>query len=225
MLALQIAPAARRADRRRGARVTLDGRPVEAVTEVATGRRRTHVVESAAGELAVAYRATVEPGDAGRRPATPGGTPRPSATCCRAATARPTPSPASPGPSWRGTARPDGRPPGCIERLIYTLGLSTPLTTAVETLGAGAGACRDFAHLTVTLLRAIGIPARLVGRVRTGPDPHGLPRRRRGEGRRPVAGPRQHPPRAPVQRWSASPPAGTPPTPRSPPRSPATPSC
>jgi transglutaminase-like putative cysteine protease len=47
-------------------------------------------------------------------------------------------------------------------RLTYTLGLSTPLTTAIETLGAGAGACRDFAHLTITLLRAIGIPARMV---------------------------------------------------------------
>jgi transglutaminase-like putative cysteine protease len=47
-------------------------------------------------------------------------------------------------------------------RLVYTSGASRPVDTAVDTLLAGQGVCRDYAHLTVTLLRALEIPARLV---------------------------------------------------------------
>jgi transglutaminase-like putative cysteine protease len=47
-------------------------------------------------------------------------------------------------------------------RLVYTSGASRPVDTAVDTLLAGKGVCRDYAHLTVTLLRALEIPARLV---------------------------------------------------------------
>lgn len=49
-----------------------------------------------------------------------------------------------------------------FERVRYEPGSSGPLDTAVDTLLAGQGVCRDFAHLTVALCRAIGIPARLV---------------------------------------------------------------
>ncbi len=47
-------------------------------------------------------------------------------------------------------------------RLVYTSGASRPVDTAVDTLLAGRGVCRDYAHLTITLLRALEIPARLV---------------------------------------------------------------
>lgn len=47
-------------------------------------------------------------------------------------------------------------------RLSYTPGSSGPLDTAVDTLLTGQGVCRDFAHLTITLCRALGIPARLM---------------------------------------------------------------
>ena len=47
-------------------------------------------------------------------------------------------------------------------RLVYTSGSSRPVDTAVDTLLAGQGVCRDYAHLTITLLRALEIPARLV---------------------------------------------------------------
>ena len=47
-------------------------------------------------------------------------------------------------------------------RLVYTAGASRPVDTAVDTLLAGQGVCRDYAHLTITLLRALEIPARLV---------------------------------------------------------------
>lgn len=47
-------------------------------------------------------------------------------------------------------------------RLAYVAGSSGPTDGAVETLLAGAGVCRDFAHLVVGLLRALDVPARLV---------------------------------------------------------------
>ena len=52
--------------------------------------------------------------------------------------------------SWVGT------------RLNYVPGSSDPIDGAVETLLAGAGVCRDFAHLVVALLRAVNVPARVV---------------------------------------------------------------
>jgi transglutaminase-like putative cysteine protease len=52
--------------------------------------------------------------------------------------------------SWVGT------------RLNYVTGSSDPIDGAVDTLLAGAGVCRDFAHLVVALLRAVKVPARVV---------------------------------------------------------------
>lgn len=48
-----------------------------------------------------------------------------------------------------------------FERLTYAPGSSGPLDTALDTLHADAGVCRDFAHLVITLCRALGVPARL----------------------------------------------------------------
>lgn len=39
---------------------------------------------------------------------------------------------------------------------------TTPTGGAVETLEAGAGVCRDYAHVTAALLRALDMPARIV---------------------------------------------------------------
>ncbi len=47
-------------------------------------------------------------------------------------------------------------------RLNYVPGSSDPIDGAVDTLLAGAGVCRDFAHLAVALLRAVNVPARVV---------------------------------------------------------------
>jgi transglutaminase-like putative cysteine protease len=47
-------------------------------------------------------------------------------------------------------------------RLTYEEGSSGPLDTAVDSLFAGRGVCRDFAHLAITILRALDVPARLV---------------------------------------------------------------
>ena len=47
-------------------------------------------------------------------------------------------------------------------RLNYVPGSSDPIDGAVDTLLAGAGVCRDFAHLVVAMLRAVYVPARVV---------------------------------------------------------------
>lgn len=44
----------------------------------------------------------------------------------------------------------------------YEYGVSLPTTSAQATLDAGAGVCRDFAHLGIALCRARQIPARMV---------------------------------------------------------------
>ncbi len=48
-----------------------------------------------------------------------------------------------------------------FEHLSYTAGSSGPGTDAVDTLLAGAGVCRDYAHLVATLCRACNVPARV----------------------------------------------------------------
>lgn len=47
-------------------------------------------------------------------------------------------------------------------RLTYESGSSGPLDSAIDSLLGGRGVCRDFAHLGITALRALDMPARLV---------------------------------------------------------------
>ncbi|MEO9137591.1 MAG: transglutaminase family protein [Jatrophihabitans sp.] len=56
-------------------------------------------------------------------------------------------------------------------RLQYVPGSSGPTDGAVDTLIARRGVCRDYAHLTVALLRALDVPARLVAVYAPGLDP------------------------------------------------------
>ena len=51
--------------------------------------------------------------------------------------------------SWVGT------------RLLYVSGSSLPTDGAIRTLLSRQGVCRDYSHLAIALLRALGIPARL----------------------------------------------------------------
>ncbi|AYF99578.1 transglutaminase domain-containing protein [Protaetiibacter intestinalis] len=48
------------------------------------------------------------------------------------------------------------------DRLEYRPDATSPTGGAVETLEVGAGVCRDYAHLTAALLRALDHPARIV---------------------------------------------------------------
>jgi transglutaminase-like putative cysteine protease len=47
-----------------------------------------------------------------------------------------------------------------FERIAYAAGSSGPTDSAIDTLLAGRGVCRDFAHLVVMFARALGVPAR-----------------------------------------------------------------
>ncbi|MFW0791422.1 transglutaminase-like domain-containing protein [Gordonia sp. CPCC 205333] len=55
--------------------------------------------------------------------------------------------------------------------LDYVPGSSDPIDGAADTLLAGAGVCRDYAHLVVAVLRAVNVPARLVAVYAPGCDP------------------------------------------------------
>lgn len=55
--------------------------------------------------------------------------------------------------------------------LDYVSGSTDATTTAVDVFHGAAGVCRDFAHLSITLCRAVGIPARYVSGYAVGLDP------------------------------------------------------
>lgn len=48
------------------------------------------------------------------------------------------------------------------EHIEYKYGVSTGSTTAADTVKDGAGVCRDFSHIGLSLCRALRIPARMV---------------------------------------------------------------
>lgn len=56
-------------------------------------------------------------------------------------------------------------------RLTYELGCSGPLDTAIDSLLRGRGVCRDFAHVAITALRALDVPARMVAAYAPGLSP------------------------------------------------------
>lgn len=60
----------------------------------------------------------------------------------------------------RGREQLDGLVVWVARRLAYVSGSSGPLDTAIETLLAGQGVCRDYAHLVVAMCRALDMPAR-----------------------------------------------------------------
>jgi transglutaminase-like putative cysteine protease len=48
------------------------------------------------------------------------------------------------------------------DKLEYKYGVSDATTDAIDTLGHGAGVCRDFAHVGIALCRSLQMPARMV---------------------------------------------------------------
>ncbi len=56
-------------------------------------------------------------------------------------------------------------------RTKFQIGSSHPGTSALETYECATGVCRDFAHLMVSICRALNIPARLATAVDYGADP------------------------------------------------------
>jgi len=56
-------------------------------------------------------------------------------------------------------------------RTQFQTGSSHPSTSALETYQCSAGVCRDFAHLMISMCRALNIPARLTTGIDYGADP------------------------------------------------------
>jgi transglutaminase-like putative cysteine protease len=56
-------------------------------------------------------------------------------------------------------------------RTRFEVGSSHPGTSALETYECASGVCRDFAHLMISMCRALNIPARLATGVDYGADP------------------------------------------------------
>jgi transglutaminase-like putative cysteine protease len=169
-LLLQVAPARAGVDVVSEALVVEQhGEPVDAVISVVDSPHggRIHVVAVPAGEVRIAYDGVVRPTaviDVPRGAADPIDFDAhvylrqsrycPSDQLLGLATAELRDLPDGPD-------RPTAIADWVFERLGYELGSSGPLDTAVDTLLAGRGVCRDFAHVTVTLCRAMEIPARL----------------------------------------------------------------
>lgn len=141
--------------------VLTDGHPRQA-EEVAVDGARVHRLELPAGETTITYSAQVESGGQPRgvTPAEWAEYVRPSRYC-----------PADQLAGYAATEFDQSMPRAELvarvaawvhERLVYTSGSSRPVDTAVDTLLQGQGVCRDYAHLTVTMLRALEVPARLV---------------------------------------------------------------
>jgi len=181
-IALQVAVASSSGViRQENLELTVDDVPVAPSAEVtAAGGGRVHVVESDGGTLRLTYEATVTPTvvTRGRGIGTLGPTYYEAAAIaalhqsayCRSdllagfaanefGAIRDEPDAAHRVAAW------------VFERLAYEPGSSGPLHSAVDTLLTNTGVCRDFAHLTITLLRALGIPARLVAVYAPGLNP------------------------------------------------------
>jgi len=151
--------------------VLLDGDPVETTEVVGDHGNRVHVLDGAEGRLSVSYSAT----------AVGHGGPAPMTERDRIVYARP--SRYAESDRLLGFAAQQfgsGRPTAALvedvaswvgSRLNYVPGSSGPTDGASDTLMAGAGVCRDYAHLVIALLRALDTPARLVAVYAPGCDP------------------------------------------------------
>ena len=56
-------------------------------------------------------------------------------------------------------------------RVSFQSNVSDSSTTAIDTLVGRVGVCRDFAHLMITLCRAMNLPARFATGIDYGTDP------------------------------------------------------
>ncbi|GGF50100.1 putative transglutaminase-like protein [Marmoricola endophyticus] len=142
--------------------VTLDGEPVEDVTETLDEHgSRFHTVRAGAGLLQVSYDASV----AGRADQAPSSDldlltfVRPSRYCESDALG---PTARSEFGGLTGHDLLSAVSEWVHSRISYTIGSSDPTDGAVQTMLARQGICRDFAHLCVAMLRANDVPARTV---------------------------------------------------------------
>ena len=75
------------------------------------------------------------------------------------------------GTLWQGHARVQAIRDWVRQHVAFTSNTSNSKTSAVDTLIARVGVCRDFAHLMIALCRAVNIPARFATGTDYGADP------------------------------------------------------
>jgi transglutaminase-like putative cysteine protease len=178
--------------------VTSDGGgPPPSVGELAgPDGSRMHVVRAGAGNLLISYAASVGPAPP-REVAAPGAEPDEAAgglvdvdsiVALRQSRFCPSDALAGFAVGEFGRLEPGTDVAAAVadwvfERIAYEPGSSGPFDTSVDTLLSGAGVCRDFAHLTIALCRALGVPARLAAVYAPGLSPmdfHAVVEVRRG---------------------------------------------
>jgi transglutaminase-like putative cysteine protease len=197
VLALQVAPAKTAGELlAERLEVTINGQPLSSplAERAVHGSGRIHLVRSGAGTLGVSYAATIQaplPPEPGMPPGAGDETEFDSASIVALRQSRYCPSDAMAGFAATELAHlergPDlaGEVASWVFERLARADASSPLDTAVDTLLSGAGVCRDFAHLTITLCRALGVPARFVSAYAPGLSPmelHAVVEARRGGG-------------------------------------------
>ncbi|MDP1998585.1 MAG: transglutaminase family protein [Rhodoferax sp.] len=75
------------------------------------------------------------------------------------------------GQLWQGYARVQAIRDWVLNRVTFQSNTTTGITSAVDTLVEEVGVCRDFAHLMISLCRAVNIPARFATGIDFGADP------------------------------------------------------
>lgn len=151
--------------------VLIDGQPVEPLEVVGEHGNRVHVLDGAQGRLSVSYSASIK----GYGKAVP------LTEQDRIVYARPSRYAESDrllnfaakefGTQRSGSAIVQDVVGWVGSRLNYVPGSSGPTDGAGDTLMAGAGVCRDYAHLVIALLRALDTPSRLVAVYAPGCNP------------------------------------------------------
>lgn len=147
--------------------------PVEELSAVAGGRQ--HLVRVAPGPVTVRYAATVPDRVPGPAPVTA----REQVEALRPSRYCPSDRVAGLARSMFGTKSAPAERAAAIchhvrGELAYTPGVSGPTTDAVDSLLAGEGVCRDFAHVVAMLCRAVDVPARVASVYAPGLSPMDL---------------------------------------------------
>lgn len=168
-VAIAVADGVRRT--REALRVELDGRPISTTEVPAACGGRIHVLRDVpVGHVTIEYSATVS-GQGPPPPVSEGDWLdyiRPSRYC---ESDRLGPLARSQFAGLAGRELLDAVSSWVGSEIAYVPGSSRPIDGAVSTLLSRSGVCRDFAHLTVALLRANGIPARIVSVYAPGLEP------------------------------------------------------
>lgn len=170
-LVFQVAVAGSRPPAEESVIVTLDGAPVSVRELAGPQGTRVHRLESGTGELTFAYRAVVT----GEADVAVGDEYDLLVSQLPSRYAESDSLSATAHAQFAGVSEPDDVLKAVSSwvgtHLSYVPGSSLPTDGAVRTLLSRQGVCRDYAHLTIAFLRALGIPARMVAVYAPGLDP------------------------------------------------------